>query len=123
MRCCFKWLWDAVVNAQQITQIKWPGMQYNDVPGSDEEMELGLGSDASLASSCGGSEFSDAMSEGERLEEVSSLHADGQDHGAFPLPHLPALLNFSNITFPCQESVPELEAARTPQCSLQGECW
>lgn len=28
-------------------------MQYNDVPGSDEEMELGLGSDASLASSCG----------------------------------------------------------------------
>lgn len=59
-------------------------MQYNDVPGSDEEMELGLGSDTSLASSCGGSDFSDAMSEGERLEEVSSLHADGQDHGAFP---------------------------------------
>lgn len=28
-------------------------LQYNDVPGSDEEMELGLGSDASLASSCG----------------------------------------------------------------------
>ncbi len=29
----------------------------------------------------GGSEVSDAMSEGERKDEVSSLHADGQDHG------------------------------------------
>ena len=32
-------------------------VQYNDVPGSDEEMELGLGSDASFASS-GGESFS-----------------------------------------------------------------
>ena len=123
-------------------------LQYNDVPGSDEEMELGLGSDASLASSCGerscplgvqpyllgcsrgtglanwepqrlacvvylvskghrslqragcgalggkqftgkhdrrvragGSEVSDAMSEGERPDEASSLHPESEDHG------------------------------------------
>ena len=116
-------------------------LQYNDVPGSDEEMELGLGSDASLASSCGersctlgiqrylltcrlgaaeagssrlvshgdrgpqragawgpwqklihrkacdrrvcagGSEVSDAMSEGERPDEASSLHPESEDPG------------------------------------------